>query len=162
MPATYEPIATTTASGSQTTITLSSIPATYTDLKLVVDGTVATNDFVYIRLNSDTGSNYSTTWIIGDGSTASSLRQTAADKIYTDFYVTSTGRSVMVAEFNNYSNTTTYKTVLMRSNNASNRVSLACGLWRNTAAITSITVYSTTGYNFSSSTTFTLYGIKAA
>lgn len=162
MAATYEPIATTTASGSQTTITLSSIPSTYTDLRLVVNGTVGTNDFVYIRVNGDTGTNYSSTWIIGDGSTASSLRQTTADKIYTDFYVTSTGSSVMIADFNNYSNTTTYKTVLMRSNNASNRVSAAVSLWRSTSAISSITVYSTTGYNFSSSTTFTLYGIKAA
>ena len=161
MTVTYQPIATTTASGSQSTVTLSSIPATYTDLRLVVNGTVATNDFVYIRINGDTGSNYSATWIIGDGSSASSLRQTSADKIYTDFYVTSTGSSVMIAEFNNYSNTTTNKTVLMRSNNASNRVSAAVGLWRSTSAINSVTIYSTTGYNFSSSTMFTLYGIKA-
>ena len=36
MPATYEPIATTTLGSAATNITFSSIPATYTDLRLVL------------------------------------------------------------------------------------------------------------------------------
>ena len=61
----------------------------------------------------------------------------------------------------NYSNATTYKTVITRASNANNGVDAVVGLWRNTAAITSINVFLGTG-NLDTGSTFTLYGIKAA
>jgi hypothetical protein len=39
MPATYEPIATTTLGGAAATITFSSISSAYTDLRIVLVGT---------------------------------------------------------------------------------------------------------------------------
>jgi hypothetical protein len=60
--------------------------------------------------------------------------------------------------FLNYSNTTTYKTILSRSNRAEQATEAFVGLWRNSAAITSISIASAT---FTTNSIFTLYGIKA-
>ena len=59
-----------------------------------------------------------------------------------------------ITHFMNYSNTTTYKTLLTRANNANNGVNAEVNLWRSTAAITSISINS-----LKAGTTFNLYGI---
>ncbi len=66
----------------------------------------------------------------------------------------------MIQQYQNYSNTTTYKTVLSRCSNPTGGTLAVAGLWRSTAAITSITLTPTAG-NWLSGSTFTLYGIKA-
>ena len=61
---TYTPIATTTGTGSSGTITFTSIPSTYTDLRIILNGT-ETNATLYefdMRYNNDSGNNYSLTW----------------------------------------------------------------------------------------------------
>jgi hypothetical protein len=85
MPATYEPIATTTLGSAATTITLSSIPSTYTDLRLVtvLSNNGAGGDSLYITCNGDAlgaTSLYSETRLRGDGSTATSARSSSADR----------------------------------------------------------------------------------
>jgi hypothetical protein len=65
----------------------------------------------------------------------------------------------------NYSNSTTYKTVLGRSNRASSDTAADVGLWRSTSAITRIDLAMGGSFptnNFASGSTFTLYGIAAA
>jgi hypothetical protein len=63
----------------------------------------------------------------------------------------------------NYANTTTYKTVLARSNVTDFRVAAIVGLWRSTSAINTIQLRSdNSSYNFTTGSTFTLYGISAA
>jgi hypothetical protein len=159
MPKTYEPIATQTLGTATNSVTFSSIAGTYTDLVLVFNGTVSANQYVAVRLNSDTGSNYSWTRIDGDGTSAYSSRGTS-----TTFgrlgIGDPTNRTLTISHFMNYSNTTTNKTVLSRSN--ADFVGALVNLWRNTAAITSITVLTTTADTFTVGSTFTLYGIKAA
>jgi hypothetical protein len=61
----------------------------------------------------------------------------------------------------NYSNTTTFKTLLVRFDNSSTETSLRVGLYRSTSAISTILV-ETDSSTFTSGSTFTLYGIKAA
>jgi hypothetical protein len=61
----------------------------------------------------------------------------------------------------NYSNSTTYKTILSRGNVTGTGIDLNVSLWRSTAAITNITVTSFTS-TYTAGSTFTLYGIKAA
>lgn len=164
MPATYEPIATQNGTGSSATVTFSSIPSTYTDIVLVANPVFTTDANINIRINGDTGSNYSDTYLRGNGSTASSSRDTSQTLIYfsgTSVGVTSANRDNGIAHFMNYANTTTYKTVLHRYNQVGQMVLAEVGLWRNTAAITSISVIATAG-NFDALSTFTLYGIKAA
>jgi hypothetical protein len=160
MAKTYEPIATTTLGSAAASYTFSSIPATYTDLILVLNGsTSASNATSAMQYNSDTGSNYSYTGINGDGSTASSFRVTSTTNIAIGEM--RTYNCTNIVQIQNYSNSTTYKTNLMRANSASDYVQTSVGLWRNTAAINAIKVLTNFG-NFNTGTTFTLYGIKSA
>ena len=76
MTATYDPIATTTLGSAASTITFSSIPNTFTDLRLVLFGVTlnATGTYNQIRFNNDTGTNYSWTQLLGNGSAAQAQR----------------------------------------------------------------------------------------
>ena len=65
-------------------------------------------------------------------------------------------------QFQNYSNSTTYKTVLSQGGNSDNYVFEWINLWRSTAAITSMELKVDDASNFASGSTFTLYGIAAA
>ena len=168
MAATYTPIATYTVSGSSTaTITFSSIPSTYTDIVAVANcATSSGNSSLYGRINGDTGTNYSWTYLYGNGSTAASGRVAPAGNVICGYYVTpATGFDfVSITNYQNYANTTTYKTVLSRANSTASSYPGAeesVTLWRNTAAINQIQFYIGTG-NFVAGSTFTLYGILAA
>lgn len=159
MPATYEPIATTTLGSAQSSIAFSSIPGTYTDLVLVSNFTGSGGDFnALLTFNSDTGSNYSETVIYGNGSSAASGRQTSATSIRSGY--NNAERTINRINIMNYSNSTTNKTVLIRWDSGG-YTDLRVGLWRSTNAITSLSL-TTNQNNFASGSTFTLYGIKAA
>ena len=159
--ATYEPIATQTLGSNTTEITFSSIPATYTDLVLIFNTKFVTAQSLTIRLNSDTGSNYSNTQLYGTGTSALSTRNTG--NAYMFLAAISTEWSTNILNFMNYSNATTNKTVLVRQSPGNTDVAANIGLWRSTAAITSISVQAyTTTTNFVTGSTFTLYGIAAA
>jgi hypothetical protein len=159
MATTYEPIATTTLGSAAASYTFSSIPATYTDLVLIMNGTLTGTGAVYCEFNGDTASNYSSTYIQGQAGSASSSRDT---KLYLFGLLTSgSGPNAGIANIMNYANSTTYKTVISRANDTST-VNANVGLWRGTpAAITSIAL-KLSANNFATGTTFTLYGIKAA
>jgi len=169
MTATYEKIATTTLGSNQTDITLSSIPATYTDLVLVFQYASQTNDNnAYMYFNSSQGTAYSRTYAVGASTGASSARNSNTNKI--DFSPqVGAGTSLntpglLIANVFNYSNTTTYKTVTVRDNATKNdgaqQTMMVAGLWRSTAAINSVTVGTGAGY-LVSGTSVTIYGIKA-
>lgn len=161
MAITYEPIATTTLGSAQGTVTFSTIPGTYTDLRLVIAGIISTAiDPVTINFNSDTGSNYSYTLLYGDGTSAASARSSNLTAIRAGYLGTVQG--ITAVDIFNYSNTTTNKTVLGRGNVANWGVTAQVSMWRSTSAITSMTIKSLSAYNFASGSTFTLYGIKAA
>jgi hypothetical protein len=163
MPATYEPISTTTLGSNANSVTLSSIPSTYTDLLLVVNFGQNVADDMRMQFNSDTGSNYSTTALVGNGTTASSTRYTSVTGVNPRVAAnppTSIG-AIWKESIQNYSNTTTFKTTLGRLDYAVGEAETHVGLWRSTSAITSITL-SCFVNNFITGSTFTLYGIKAA
>jgi hypothetical protein len=160
MAATYTPIASITLGATTSSVTFSSIPSTYTDLVIITNGTMASGEeSLAIQFNSDTASNYSTSFVYGSGSSAISSRQSSQTKIYVGR--ASTENSTSIFHIMNYANTTTNKTVLARGNNTS-VIMLQCGLWRNTAAINTINISSWGGFNFSSGHTFNLYGILGA
>ena len=159
MAATFEPIATSIAGGSSPTISFTSIPATYTDLYLVITGTVGASDnTMLMQYNGDTTSNYSSLVLSGNGSAAQSFRDSGS-QMYCGRI--STVQSPNIIQIINYSNTTIYKTFVSRGN-SDTRVSAFVGTWRNTAAITTVTITHNAAGNFASGTTATLYGIKAA
>lgn len=169
MPQTYTPLATYTFANSTTRlVTLSSIPSTYTDLRIVVTGSYTYNDCQWVmQFNSDTGTNYSFTILNGNGSTAGAGRSSNTGGLAFGWYpypnaASSQGQSTI--DVMNYSNTTTYKTAISRGNVAATVTDARVGLWRNTAAINSIT-FDVGTYNtpyWTSGSTINIYGIKAA
>ena len=157
---TYTPIATTTLGSSAASYTFSSIPSTYTDLVLVINGTAASGANMLIQFNSDTATNYSATRLIGDGSTAQSDRITSNANLYVGGM--GTDNSTNIVNIQNYANTTTYKTTLSRASATGIWTAEMVSLWRSTSAINSVKVYLASSVNFNTGTTFTLYGIQAA
>ena len=162
MPTTYEPIATQTLGSTAASITFSSIPSTYTDLKIILVGTASSALLTNLKFNNDTGSNYSRTQLDGDGATASSTVNSNNGFISMGL-VDSTTPAFQNIDIFSYNNSK-YKTVLgVFSNdyNGSGNTRRIVGLWLNTAAITTVTLSLGSG-TYSVGTTATLYGIKAA
>lgn len=166
---TYSLIGSANGTGSANQITFSSIPSTYTDLILVVNGRqtgAVTYSYAILTVNGDTsGTSYSRTYIKGNGTTASSSRDSNYAQLYTLDNVP--GASATSGEHNSaiinifdYSNTSTYKTFLMRDGQAGNTVTAGVGLWRSTQAISSITISAFTG-NWTTTSNIKLYGIEA-
>lgn len=167
MAITYEPIATTTLVSAQTGVTFSSISASYTDLVLVanVKVTGAAGRNATVQFNSDTGSNYSFTFMGGNGSSATGGKNANDDRIRIQGIsgIDSNNFYPFIMNIQNYKNTSIYKTCLVRANEATATQCLV-GLWRSTSAINSIRIvaYGNTEENWASGSTFTLYGIAAA
>jgi hypothetical protein len=164
MPVTYEKIASNTLGSGTTSVTFSSVSSAYTDIVLVCSVTNTTTQALYARFNGDTATNYSATYMYGDGSSASSSRQTTNDKLLLGAVaagLSSTNPTVFISNIQNYSNTTTNKTVLTRASLGSGEVDAVVGRWASTSAISTILIYPSGG-TLQTGSTFTLYGIKAA
>ena len=160
--ATYSLIESQTLTSTQSSISFSSINGGYTDLVLIFDGlgtTGSTND-IGLRLNGDTGTNYSNTLIYGLGSVAGSGRHTGLN-FFRGWYLSSTAQTNCIFNIMDYANTTTFKTVIGRSNISNAEVNAAVGLYRSTSAITSLSLTPQGGSSFTSGSTFKLYGIQA-
>jgi hypothetical protein len=167
MASTYTAIATTTLGSAVASYTFSSIPSTYTDLVLVANWAQdsGTQRECAVRVGNgsvDTGSNYSLTELYGNGSSAASYRR--SNVYYLDIAINTTvgAQNMNIVHFMNYSNNTTYKTVLSRHSSAAQEAEALVGLWRSTAIINTIQLIFEGAVNFSAGSTFTLYGIKAA
>ena len=145
---TYVPLATITLGSSAATITFSSIPATYRDLILVINGTVVSAGATFINPNGDT-SNLSYVRMYGTGSSAAS--DTGRGGLFTT-------QSQMIWQFMDYAQTNKHKTFLVRSDAAGNQVVGLAGRWASTTAITSLEIDHSTS-NFNSGTTFSLFGV---
>ena len=157
MTATYDMIATTTLSSSTTSTTFSSIPSTYTDLVVVFQGSGLSGDTLYYQFNNDIGTNYSDTYLFGDGTTGSGRHANVGGIFGAGV---NTSQCMQVINIMNYSNTTTHKTTLLRGNaNGTGATVAFVGLWRSVSAITSIKL--SLNASFAAGSIFTLYGIKA-
>lgn len=169
MAVTYEPIATTTLGTAQSTITFSSIPSTYTDLRLVFTGTTTTGNVnLQIVFNGETGTastNYSQTNLRGNGTAAASGRTTSTWNWISTWAtgLDATIPTMTTMDVFSYAGST-FKTGLITLSadlNGSGSTEAFVSLYRNTSAITQITL-SPAGTTFKIGTTATLYGIKAA
>jgi hypothetical protein len=161
---TYEKIQTNTLTSTTATVTFTSISGAYTDLILIINAADTTsNSNAALVINGDTSSNYSRTNLTGNGSTASSTKVSNASNLYiTPAIGTGTNFTTnWVITFQNYSNTTTNKNILVRGNQAIDSLAVIAGLWRSTAAITSLDIQNQ-GTAWKIGSTFTLYGIAAA
>lgn len=162
---TYFPIATVSVgSGGAASIQFASIPATYTDLKLVYstrDDRGGTQNGVNISLNGST-SNFTNIGLQGSGSatgsfaiarfvaynsaSGSTANTFANNEIYFSNYASSNNKPFLSDSAEENDATTAY-------------ILLGAQLWSNSAAITTITLTPDTA-NFVQYSTATLYGIK--
>jgi hypothetical protein len=171
MTATYEKIATTTLGSATASITFSSITGDYTDLVLIgsAKSVVSGTNSIGVRPNANSGAIYSRTYLEGNGTSVTSGRQNAQIFIVSDYIMGTSGTAdfgTYIWNFNNYSNTTTKKTVLYRGNNTQVsggwNASAMVFLVDTTSAITSLVISTINSQNLETGSTFTLYGIKAA
>jgi hypothetical protein len=154
---TYVALDKVTTTGSVSYIEFTGISSGYTDLRIVVDAVGVGTGSVIAQFNNDTGTNYSITRLGGNGSTASSNRisnQTWLSFSWSAAYTSST-RLIETVDIMNYSNATTFKSVLCRAGKSNNAVDAIIGLWRSTSAITSIKLLAES-QNFASGSTFSL------
>ena len=142
------------------TVTFSSISSAYTDLVVVFVGNLSAAATCFLRYNNDSGSNYSQTDMIGDGTSAVSQRRSNATgfRLY-DVSASSNPINNLIFSINNYSNTTTNKTTLLRGSDTGGEVGAGVSLWRDTSAINRLDFVNTSG-TWSTGSTFTIYGIK--
>ena len=165
MPATYEPIATTTLGTAASTITFSSIGSGYTDLRisfLIIGGAGTAGQFD-ITYNNDTTSLYSITRLYGDGSSPGSSRYSGTALYPCQYSLSSTPPVFATIDLFSYAGST-FKTALITYSNDANgsgSVERSVGLYRSTSAITRIDLGGVGG-TFATGTTATLYGILKA
>jgi len=174
----FESIATTTVgSGGSSYVEFTSIPSTYTHLQIraITQSNRATYslDDIVCQINGDTGSNYSSHRLYGDGSSVSAeayANASSARLANTSSSATASIFGGFVCDILDYANTNKYKTLRtlgsMDINGTTSgyggRASLFSANWRNTNAITSIKMYVTDGTLFNQYSHFALYGIKGA
>jgi hypothetical protein len=165
----YESIATANGTGSSGVITFSTIPSTYKHLQLRwINKSTSTGSYNLLRFNGDSGSNYSDHYLYGQGSNPALA---GADTTQTSInlygsLVTSTAADVYAAhivDILDYTSSNKNKTVRAfggQDSNGSGVIFLSSGLWMNSStAISSLTITANTG-NFTTASSFALYGIK--
>lgn len=168
MTLTYIPIASTTLSTTSTSVSFTSIPQTYTDLVVKLSTRTANaNTFsnLLVRYNGAT-TNYSVTWLYGNGAGAASSRDGGSD-IYAFYYYGNVGANATANTFSNSeiyipnytvsANKPTSYFGVAEDNATTAYQTVSANLWSNTAAITSIEFIQSSG--FVSGSTFHLYGI---
>lgn len=170
MPNTYTLISSVTVgAGGASSIDFSSIPATYTDLKVVLSGRstrAAVNCNCFLTFNGSSAAAYTDRYLQGDGAAATSGNDVSATSV---FFGSLPGTSVTASTFGNLeiyipnyagSNNKSYSADSVIENNATSALAyLIAGLWANTAAITSISL-TASGFNFVQYSNAYLYGIK--
>lgn len=158
-------LANLTLGSAQASVTFASIPATYRDLRLVINAknsTTPTN--ILVRFNGDSGGNYSSVYMKGSGSSATSGSDgpsSTANNIGVA-YATAGLFDLTTFDLFDYSATDKHKTGLARAGNAYSEGAVARATrWASTAAVTSI-VCILDSNNFDTGSTFALYGIVSA
>ena len=175
VPPSYDSIATVTVgSGGVANVEFTSIPSTYTDLQIraIARDASAFNDSygAKLKINSDTGNNYASHYILGNGATVvagsqgtsitpPNCVQTAGGGMSANIF------SAIIIDFLDYKNTNKYKTIRVLTgvepnSTSGDGVGLQSALWMNTNAISTITITSDSGSNWAQYTKFALYGIK--
>jgi hypothetical protein len=148
---TYTPLATVTLGSSASSVTFSSIPATYRDLILVSSPLHPSDAGILLRPNNS-ASDGSNVYMFGNGSITASGPES---RILAGTANTST--STMILQIFDYAATDKHKTFLLRSDKSSNVIAYA-QRWAQTTAITSLVLVPESS-TLSAGSTFALYGI---
>jgi len=161
----------TVGSGGAASIEFTSIPATYTDLKVVTSfratGT-RTEDALVIRFNSDsTEANYTHRYLRGNGSATSSGVPTGYAGAYlgevnggTSTTSTFTSGEIYIPNYTSANQKSFSSDLAQEANQALAYTHLVAGRWTGTASITNILFIDHNANNFAEYSSASLYGIK--
>jgi hypothetical protein len=173
MPSSRQLIASQVLTSTTASITFSAIPGTFKDLVIRISARTdrsATSDSIKMTINSDNTTIYSFTRLRGDGTSATSNRNTG------NTYVSVENTDGNTATSNTFDSTEIYipsylstanksiSSVIMREDNstaATTYNSVQAHLYRNTSAITSLSFAPSNGPNFVSGSSFYLYGLAS-
>ena len=169
----FSQIATTTVGATAvSSVVFDNIPQTYTHLQVryiaQTSRTSGNYGFLYLRFNDDTGTNYSSHELYGDGSAVG----VGSGVTWSEPWIGYCGRTANTSIFGagvcdilDYANTNKFKTTRTISgvdNNGSGYSSLDSSNWRSTSGITKITILDlNVGVNITQYSSFALYGVKA-
>jgi len=172
----YDLLATEILTGTQATVTFSSLGTYAADYQHLQVRMVArsnrgdTDSYLYVQFNGDTASNYNHHYLRGTGSSVGSDVTSAyypSGILDINFLpaATAPSNSFGVATLDildpfETSKYTTARTLSGQAGSGYSRIGLSSGAWRNTASLTSITFDDIFG-SFVSGSRFSLYGLKA-
>ena len=165
-PTDFDSIATFVATGSETGVTFSSIPATYTHLQIRLNTSTARYNSFSLICNGDTTANYSVHGMYRRENSTGGAFGVLAQTYYYLSYAANTPLTypwvglVDILEYTNTSKWKTMRTLCGGINNTTdgyNAVEQNSGMWQSLAAVNSITI---SGPTINSGSTISLYGIK--
>jgi len=161
----YDALATVTLSAATASITFSGIPSGYKHLQVRFIAAGTGTPALYMRINSDSGANYTRHRLQGNGSSASADGTTALNQVSifgSPGLLTSPTFNAGVIDLLDYQNTNKNKTVRLLAgvdNNGSGNIELTSSLWSNTSAISTLYFEASSG-NLSQYSQFALFGVK--
>lgn len=151
----------TISGGAKTSITFSSISASYRDLYLVLTPVLGSAGGTFLlKANADAGLNYNGSTLRANGTTVAATNLNANNYGATlGIYATYSGIDDSIFEIwlPDYATTDKHKNMMIRASGATTGVEMNVSKWNNTAAITSLIL----GGYFGNGTTATLYGVAA-
>lgn len=159
---TYTAIASTTLGSAQTTVSFTNFSG-YRDLVLIAYASHTGSTFRQFRLtvNSDTGTNYVSMGMGGDGSTVFGTSNTGLGFIPLSFNNVNTGQvGIWKINFLDYSATDKHKGILAARDASIRETFRTSARWINTSAITSIQLFFEAD-QVATGSTFALYGVIA-
>ena len=169
----FDSLATVTLSASTASVTFAGIPSTYKHLQIRAIARTnntsgdSTQDYLKLKLNNDSGSNYANHSILGDGSSATAQSFTSQTSAYIQ-RTSGNGSTAgvfgtFVLDLLDYQNTSKNKTVRSLGgvdNNGSGRIYLTSNLYISTSAITQIDFSAGDGTTIQQYSSFSLYGVR--
>jgi hypothetical protein len=160
----------TVGSGGTSAIDFTSIPQTYTDLKIVAslrsNRSAALGDTPAIKFNTSS-SNFTNRYIFGQGSGTPASYADADSGLGTMPAPNATASvfgflEVYIPNYTSANNKSFSTESTMENNATTSYAIIMANLWAQTAAITSISIFSQTSSTILEYSTATLYGIKSS
>lgn len=163
----------TVGSGGSASVEFTSIPATYTDLKVVMsvrDSGASLERNIRLTFNSVGGTSYSQRLLYGNGSSAASYSASSAAFI-SSFYAsaanatasTFASNEIYIPNYTSSNNKSVSIDSVIENNGSSTSMGLSAGLFSDSGVISSIKfIPDNPGDTYVQYSTFYLYGIKSS
>lgn len=167
----YDALATVTVpSGGAASINFVGIPTGYKHLQIRMmarcGSTASGGNYINMRFNADSGSNYTYHALQGDGSSATATGLASQNAIYLQRIANNNDASniqgVLVTDILDYQNTNKYKTIRnlgAYDANGSGRIYFSSSVWMNSGTVTSFEL-TPEASTFNQYSQFALYGVK--